>query len=79
MSALAMVSYCKLSNIQSSDYEQQRRHLMRKHGVDLDDGQLDGAQTRRMDRREIEALIGDGGQDQSGIFTWRDKNRRKVR
>ena len=38
----------------------------------------DGRKTKRLKRKEIEALMGDGnGQD--GIFTWREKNRRKVR
>ena len=53
--------------------------LLRKHGIDLEDGNgmADGRKTKRLNRKEIEALMGDGnGQD--GIFTWREKNRRKV-
>jgi protein-serine/threonine kinase len=53
---------------------------LRKHGIDLDDGNslTDGTRTRRMDRKEVELLLGDGN-GQGGIFTWREKNRRKVR
>ncbi len=61
------------------DYEQQRLQLLHKHGIDLEDGNgmTDGRKTKRLKRKEIEALMGDGnGQD--GIFTWREKNRRKV-
>ncbi|KAI9572151.1 kinase-like domain-containing protein [Boletus coccyginus] len=63
----------------TSYYEQQRRQLLHKHGIDLDDGNglMDGAKTRRMDKKDIESLLGNGnGQD--GIFTWREKNRRKL-
>ncbi|KAJ8509059.1 hypothetical protein ONZ45_g8729 [Pleurotus djamor] len=59
-------------------YEQQRLHLLHKHGIDLEDsnGIADGRKTRRMDRKDIELLM--GGEGQGGIFTWREKNRRKV-
>jgi deoxyribodipyrimidine photolyase-like uncharacterized protein len=30
-----------------------------------------------MDRREVELLMG-GGDGEGGVFTWREKNRRKV-
>jgi hypothetical protein len=61
-----------------ADYEQQRQHLMRKHGIDLEDNpQGDGSRTKRLDRKDFEALM--GGDGRSGIFTWREKNRRKVR
>jgi hypothetical protein len=61
-----------------ADYEQQRLHLMRKHGIDLEDNSLgDGSRTKRLDRKDFDALM--GGDGQSGIFTWREKNRRKVR
>ncbi|KIO09885.1 hypothetical protein M404DRAFT_131052 [Pisolithus tinctorius Marx 270] len=61
-------------------YEQQRRHLLHTYGIDLDDGSspLDGTKTKRMDKKEIKLLM-DGGDGQGGIFTWREKNRRKVR
>jgi protein-serine/threonine kinase len=48
---------------------------MRKHGIDLEDG--DGSQTKRLNRKDLDALM--GGDGRSGIFTWREKNRRKVR
>lgn len=73
-------SHGKLVIDSSTDYEQQRRQLLHKHGIDLDDGNglMDGTKTRRMDKKDIELLLGNGnGQD--GIFTWREKNRRKVR
>lgn len=64
-----------------ADYEQQRLHLLHKHGIDLEDsrggGSSDGMRTRRLDRKEVERLMG-GGDGQSGIFTWRERNRRKV-
>jgi hypothetical protein len=60
------------------DYEQQRLHLMRKHGIDLEDKSIaDGSRTMRLDRKDLDALM--GGDGQGGIFTWREKNRRKVR
>jgi hypothetical protein len=63
----------------TSYYEQQRRQLLHKHGIDLEDsnGIGDGIRTKRMDRKDVELLMGDGN-GQSGIFTWREKNRRKV-
>ena len=62
------------------DYEQQRLHLLHKHGIDLEDsnGLGDGTRTKRLDRKEVERLMG-GGDGQSGVFTWREKHRRKVR
>jgi protein-serine/threonine kinase len=61
------------------DYEQQRLHLLHKHGIDLEDpiGIADDRKTRKLDRREVELLMG-GGEDGEGLFTWREKNRRKV-
>ena len=49
---------------------------MRKHGVDLDDGGADGGKTRRLDRKEVDRIMGGG--DGQGVFTWREKNRKKV-
>ena len=57
------------------DYEQQRRDLLRKHGIDLADGN-DTRKNRRMDRKTVEEIMGPGDE---GIFTWRDRNRKKVR
>jgi len=51
---------------------------MRKHGIDLEDNlQGDGSRTKRLDRKDFEALM--GGDGRSGIFTWREENCRKVR
>ncbi|KAH7909038.1 kinase-like domain-containing protein [Hygrophoropsis aurantiaca] len=63
----------------TSYYEQQRRHLLHKHGIDLEDsnGIADGTKTKRMNRKDVELLMGDGN-GQGGIFTWREKNRRKL-
>ncbi|KAF9482115.1 kinase-like protein [Pholiota conissans] len=63
----------------TSYYEQQRLHLLHKHGIDLEDsnGIADGKKTKRMDPKEVELLMG-GGEGQGGVFTWREKNRRKL-
>ncbi|TFY54038.1 hypothetical protein EVG20_g9872 [Dentipellis fragilis] len=62
----------------TSYYEQQRLHLLRKHGIDLEDSSLgDGRGTKRMNRKDMERLMG-GGDGAGGIFTWREKNRRKL-
>ena len=60
----------------SLDYEQQRRDLLRKHGIDLEDGNQDGTKTKRIDRKDLEKIMGEGP---GGVFTWREKNRKKVR
>ncbi|PPR02421.1 hypothetical protein CVT26_011389 [Gymnopilus dilepis] len=63
----------------TSYYEQQRLHLLHKHGIDLEDpiGIADGKKTKRLDPKEVELLMG-GGEGQGGIFTWREKHRRKL-
>ncbi|KXN91072.1 Serine/threonine-protein kinase CBK1 [Leucoagaricus sp. SymC.cos] len=61
----------------TSYYENQRLHLLHKHGIDLEDSIADGKKTKRMTPRDIEQLMG-GGDGKGGIFTWRDKHRRKV-
>ncbi|CAL1707585.1 unnamed protein product [Somion occarium] len=65
----------------TSYYEQQRLHLLHKHGIDLESTRgnslADGTKTRRLDRKEVERLMG-GGDGQGGIFTWREKNSRKL-
>ena len=60
------------------DYEQQRRDLMHKHGIDLDDGNgvSDRHRTKRMQRKDVDRLM--GGENGEGVFTWREKNRKKV-
>ncbi|KAK0212878.1 kinase-like domain-containing protein [Desarmillaria ectypa] len=62
----------------TSYYEQQRLHLLHKHGIDLEDtnGISDGRKTKRMNRKDVELLM--GGEGEGGLFTWREKNRRKV-
>ena len=62
----------------SLDYEQQRLQLLHKHGIDLEisNSVSDNQRTRRMSRKDVELLM--GGEGQGGLFTWRDKNRRKV-
>ncbi|TRM69454.1 kinase-like domain-containing protein [Schizophyllum amplum] len=62
----------------TSYYEQQRLHLLHKHGIDLEDtnGIADGTKTHRLKRRDIEQIM--GGEGQGGLFTWREKNRRKL-
>ena len=61
------------------DYEQQRLHLLHKHGVDLEDVNAlqDGMRTKRMNRKDIELLMG-GEDGEGGVFTWREKHGRKV-
>ncbi|KAF8514253.1 kinase-like domain-containing protein [Hysterangium stoloniferum] len=61
----------------TSYYEQQRKDLLKKHGIDLEDGTGDLTKTRRMDRKEVERIMG-GGEGEGGIFTWREKNRKKA-
>ena len=49
---------------------------MRKHVIDLEDTTRgDGSRPKRLDRKDLDALMGDG---RGGIFTLREKNRRKV-
>jgi hypothetical protein len=54
-------------------------HLLHKHGIDLEDGNgiADGTKTKRLDRKEVERLMG-GDDDSGGVFTWREKNSRKA-
>ena len=76
---LILLSVGNILTQMRADYEQQRLHLMRKHGIDLEDNSLgDGSRTKRLDRKDFDALMGGDGQS-GGIFTWREKNRRKVR
>ncbi len=50
---------------------------MRKHGIDLEDTTRgDGSRPKRLDRKDLDALM--GGDGPGGIFTWREKNCRKV-
>ncbi|GJJ06505.1 hypothetical protein Clacol_000697 [Clathrus columnatus] len=59
------------------NYEQQRKGLLHRYGVDIADN--DGAYnktTRKLDKKEIEEIMGDG--QGGGVFTWREKNRKKL-
>lgn len=48
--------------------------------IDLDVGSspLDRTKTKRMDKEEIKLPMDVGGGGQSGSFTWRERNRRKL-
>jgi protein-serine/threonine kinase len=59
-----------------ADYEQQRQHMLHKHGIDLEDAAGPDTRTRRMKPQDVALLM--GGDGQSGMFTWREKHRRKV-
>ena len=74
-------------------YEQQRKALLRKHGIDLDEGRPLGGGTgsRFYSGAGLEfgdlplvnghdAINGKEGEDASnpGMLTWRDKNRKKL-
>lgn len=58
----------------TSYYEQQRKDLLRKHGIDLADGGT--TKNKRMDRKTVQEIM--GGEEPGGVFTWRDKNRKKL-
>jgi protein-serine/threonine kinase len=59
------------------DYEQQRRALLKRHGIDLEEPSK--TKVRTLKRREVEALMGKEWLDQGqGMLTWRDNKRRKM-
>lgn len=61
----------------SAYYDQQRRQLLKKHGIDLDDG--NGTQTIRRSRAYGDLAGGKGGPGTpDSVLTWRDKHRRKL-
>ena len=65
----------------SIDYEQQRKELMRKYGIDLEDGETSGHGLKKLSRKQVHDIMGppQGDDDAGGhVFTWRDQNRRKV-
>jgi len=64
----------------TSYYEQQRKAMMKKHGIDLDWGTVRGGKgTRRMKREEVERIMGKGWLEEGkGVLTWREGNRRKL-
>ncbi|KAL7419412.1 hypothetical protein Q5752_006250 [Cryptotrichosporon argae] len=55
-------------------YEQQRRELLKRHGIDLEEP---SGKSRRMKRADVERVMGKDA-DGHGVLTWRDKNRRKL-
>ncbi|ORX41239.1 kinase-like domain-containing protein [Kockovaella imperatae] len=58
-------------------YEQQRRALLKKHGIDLEFA--GGAKTKRMKKADVERIMGkEWLEEGNGVLTWRDKNRRKL-
>lgn len=59
------------------DYDQQRRALLKRHGIDLEEPTK--TKMRTLKRREVEALLGQEWLDQGqGMLTWRDNRRRKM-
>jgi protein-serine/threonine kinase len=60
-----------------SDYEQQRRALLKRHGIDLEDQTKIKNKTIR--RKEMEAVMTQEWRNQGqGVLTWRDNKRRKM-
>lgn len=57
-------------------FEQQRRDLLRKHGIDLEDGSL-APPTDRFDRDRVTPRE-NADEKPGSILTWRDKNRRRL-
>ncbi|KAJ9109026.1 hypothetical protein QFC21_000352 [Naganishia friedmannii] len=58
-------------------YDQQRRALLKRHGIDLEEPSK--TKVRTLKRREVEALLGQEWLDQGqGMLTWRDNKRRKM-
>lgn len=64
---------------ETSYYEQQRQDLLKKYGIDLADGNdfEDSVATRRLHPKQVEKIMG-GEQGREGIFTWRERNRKKL-
>lgn len=59
------------------DYEQQRRALLRKHGIDLEEPAV--IKLKTMKRQKVEAIMGKDWIDKGqGMLTWRDNKRRKL-
>jgi serine/threonine protein kinase len=66
----------------TSYYEQQRKAMMKKHGIDLEwgtGGGGGGKNTRKLKRDEVEKIMGREWLDEGkGVLTWREGNRRKL-
>lgn len=62
------------SSFRSVDYEAQRRDLLKRHGIDLEEPGTPRAGAKRLDRKGTEEVFG----GEQGLLTWRDKNRKKL-
>jgi protein-serine/threonine kinase len=66
----------------TSYYEQQRKAMLKKHGIDLEWGTVRGGGgkgTRTLKRDEVERIMGREWLDEGkGVLTWREGNRRKL-
>jgi protein-serine/threonine kinase len=63
----------------TSYYEQQRKAMLKKHGIDLEWSSAGGKGTRRLKREEVEAIMGkEWVGEGKGVLTWREGNRRKL-
>ena len=64
-------------------YEQQRQHLLRKHGIDLDESSpLTSGRvfktTLGADFDDLHTFEADEEEQAKGVLTWREKNRKKL-
>ncbi len=58
-----------------TDYEHQRRALLKKHGIDLEDQSFVRRKTMR--RQDIDALVAQRWKEEGdGYLTWKDKRRK---
>ncbi|KAL7410296.1 kinase-like domain-containing protein [Mrakia frigida] len=55
-------------------YEQQRRDLLKRHGIDLEEPGAPRPGAKKLDRKTAEEIMG----GEEGLLTWRDKNRKKL-
>lgn len=62
---------------QRTDYEQQRRALLKRHGIDLEEPSK--MKIKTMKRKEVDALMGKQWLDEGqNVLTWRDNKRRTM-
>lgn len=61
-------------------YEQQRKAMLKKHGLDLDWATVRGGKnTRKLKKEEVERIMGKEWMDEGkGLLTWREGNRKKL-
>jgi serine/threonine protein kinase len=63
--------------VRIADYEQQRRALMKRHGIDLEEPTK--TKMRTIKQREMEAVMTQQWRDKGqGVLTWRDNKRRRM-